>query len=149
MWENTPCPKKCEDVGACSSGITVKEKKRLWMGKVGYHEFIFLTAELAQASCSMQLENNETEHSGPCKCASKSHRCRENCPCCGQLCFEDYGHESKHFSPNHRNMEYCIFASSDKDEKIQLKNESKQYEIGERATPERCNEHCLRKGRGH
>ena len=83
-------------------------------------------------------------HVGPRGEPLPKHFCDHQCKGCLRYCEKEYGHAGRH-STTHGNMSCQIFVSS----KQLFYIGDREYEHGESAIAELCDQFCKRLGRGH
>ena len=148
-----PCPKVCESKGVCSIDLGKIVYK---VHKNKYNEFMYPYVDIKpeHKNCVIQIEINLTSHPAPIHiCSNLKHTCNQRCPDCNCFCDLQYGHEDSHRSGSHRNKECSEYIALDDHFEDYIIDKDKKTAItiiaGESATPEICDQYCIRKDRGH
>lgn len=147
-----PCQSECSLKGVCS--IMTKPSLKVYKNKYNEFTYTYVDLEAEKQKCKIKIEKNKIAHLEDVHICSKTeHTCDQRCPDCNCFCDLIYGHEGLHKSGSHRNKECSEYISAyESFEDVYVENEKRTTVTivsGESASPEICDQYCIRKDRGH
>jgi Mg-chelatase subunit ChlD/serine/threonine protein kinase len=151
-----PCSYPCEQDGLCGIDIqlvSVPPSKKLqkFRGRRGTYEYQLFSEQIKiKKNCGKLIPKGKFHHEGPhIHTGSRGealpkHFCDQQCEGCLRYCEREYNHRGRH-STTHGNMSRHIFVSLERTFSVG----EREYERGESAIAELCDQFCKRRGRGH
>lgn len=151
-----PCPSQCGQDGLCGIDVqlvSVRPSKVLtqFQGRRGVYEYQLFSQQVkVKKPCGKLIPQGSFCHEGPHVHAAPrgeslpEHFCDQQCTGCLRYCEKEYGHSGRHVT-THGNMSRQIFVSSEKSFYVG----EREFERGESAITELCDQFCKRLGRGH
>ncbi|KAJ6230219.1 protein sey1 [Anaeramoeba flamelloides] len=143
------CTLNCENEGICQIDYENEEKE--WENSVTSFTYRYMKPISQILKCTIPIPAGKYQHEGKHDC-NRKHRCPNQCPECKSFCSLDIDHTGYHYCNNHRNKEFSMFVSKNKNQIIEFKDEKEEvrkYKVGELSKPEICSISCKRRGRGH
>ena len=151
-----PCTYPCGQDGLCGIDVqlvSVRPSKTLqkFQGRRGIYEYqLFSEQIMVKKPCGILIPRGMFHHEGPHVHTGPrgeslpKHFCDKQCEGCLRYCEKGYGHSGRH-STTHGNMSRHVFVSSERSFNVG----DREYERGESAIAELCDQFCKRRGRGH
>ena len=150
-----PCIHLCEQKGLCGIDVHLVSSRPLrtltFQGRRGVYEYQLSSQQIKVTKrCGKLNPRGKFKHEGPHVHAGSRgesfprHYCDQQCNSCLRYCEKQYGHSGRH-STIHGNMSRQIFVAKE----ISFYVGNREYERGESAIAELCDQFCKRLGRGH
>ncbi|CAD8112808.1 unnamed protein product [Paramecium primaurelia] len=151
--EQHECKQLCQDKGVCQ--IIYCQQERTWQSKFKYIQYVPEAHE--KKKCCLIIKPGELEHEKNHTCMIETekqfHICDQRCPECNKFCEKKYNHPGIHSTQIHINKENQVFTAKEGQlGKIEIKDSNvtlRQYQVGDKSTPETCDQSCKRNGRSH
>ncbi|CAD8053803.1 unnamed protein product [Paramecium primaurelia] len=148
------CKEMCQEKGVCQ--IRYTQVEIMWQSKFSFVKYTPQGDE--KKKCCRDIKSDKLKHEQIHSCMIETekqfHFCDQKCPECNKICDLKYGHPGCHSSQVHINKENQIFTLKEGQEEnivIQDQNNStlRQYQVGDKSTPETCDQSCKRRGKSH